>query len=166
MSEKSRNAWIKDKSVEHGLLDDEHEYWIVPHPMFDRGIGFLEVGYNGYVSFKSKPVKEPDYHGILTYVPVHGGITYAEHDELGSAYGFDTGHCDSGKFPIRDLSWIKGQCEIMLNGIRLAATLEDEYLLAEGDNEKRAEICQRILDLQPEQMKNFGVMINLLGGKL
>ena len=160
------NEYIKSKAIEQGLIDG-HEYWVVAHPLMEsKYMGRLEVGYNGYVLFAERPVKEPDYNGILTYVPVHGGITYAEQDELGMVYGFDTGHCDSGIFPIREPAWIKEQCEIMLKGILLAATLEDEYLLAEGDNEKRAEICQKVADLQPEHSRNFGVMVNLLGGRL
>jgi hypothetical protein len=160
-----RNEHIKSTAIECGAIDG-HEYWVVPHPLMDETKYGLRVGYNGYILFAERPVKEPVYHGILTYVPVHGGITYAEQDELGMVYGFDTRHCDSGSYPIRDTTWIKEQCEIMLKGILLATTLEDEYLLAEGDNEKRAEICQKVADIQPEHSRNFGVNINLLYGRL
>jgi len=51
--------------------------------------------YCGYVRFPKRPVKEKEYGGILTYVPVHGGITYAKESEDGSiVYGFDCAHCD------------------------------------------------------------------------
>lgn len=47
----------------------------------------------GYARFASRPVKEPGYKGILVYVPVHGGITYAQEAPNGSfVYGFDCGH--------------------------------------------------------------------------
>ena len=51
--------------------------------------------YCGYVRFPKKPVREMGYNGILTYVPVHGGITFADSGKDGSmVYGFDCGHCD------------------------------------------------------------------------
>lgn len=141
----------------------------------------LACGYNGYIYFKKKPVKEPGYNGILNYVPVHGGITFAEPRTIfkivgdkkelvasrGMAYGFDTAHSHSGKFPISDVDWIKKEIAIMLKGIQLASKLEDEYLLAEGDNQKRAEIVQPILDLHSEgEELPFGALLNLLGGQL
>jgi len=152
--------YMKQHAIESGEIDGV-EYLVLPHPCADRGIG----GLNGYVCFKEKPVKEQGDGGILAYVPVHGGITYSSHEDGMSVYGFDTGHCDSDEYPIRSHEWIKEQCAIMARAIRLAASLEDEYLLAEGDNEKRADICQRVLDVQPQSLA-FGVMINLLRGRL
>ena len=96
----------------------------------------------------------------------YGGITYREHEKGRSVYGFDTKHCDSNEYPINDKKWIKEQIKIMLKGILLAKKLEVDYLLAEGDNKKRAKICQKLADLQPKQYKNFGMMINVLCGKL
>jgi hypothetical protein len=151
--------FIKDSAVECGVVEGV-EYFVVPGPMYGFG------GYNGYVRFAEKPVKEPDYGGILAYVPVHGGITYASHDEHGSTYGFDTAHCDSGQFPRHDAEWIREQCAVMARGIRLAAQLEDDYLLAEGDNQKRGAICDQVSALQPGQKMNMGVMLNLMGGRL
>lgn len=134
----------------------------VDSPIKKQGLG----GYNGYVLFPEKPVKEPDYDGVLTYVPVHGGITYCEHGPEGSVYGFDTAHFDSEKLPRNDLAWIFSQCDILIRGIRLASTIEDAYLLAEGDNEKRAKLVQPICDLQASEHRNFGVTLNLLSGRL
>lgn len=47
----------------------------------------------GYVAFKKRPFREQGYDGFLTYVPVHGGITYSEQEKDGSfTYGFDCAH--------------------------------------------------------------------------
>jgi len=124
-------------------------------------------GLNGYVLFPQRPVKTVGYSGILNYVPVHGGITYAEEENgVGHVYGFDTVHYNSEQYPRDDEDWIYSQCEVMIKGIRMAADLEDEYMLAGDDNEKKAPLCQKILDICQEQGRNFGVMINLLGGNL
>lgn len=126
-------------------------------------------GCNGYITFPSRPAKEEGYRGILTYVPVHGGITFASKDKDGGGftYGFDTAHHYSKDVPADDPEWIRGQIDIMRRGILLAAEVEDEYLLAEGNDEKRAEICQRVVDVCPDQMlDNFGISINLLFGRL
>lgn len=53
----------------------------------------------GYVRFPVRPVKETRYGGILQYVPVHGGITYAEDSPDGSmVYGFDCGHAQDRRW--------------------------------------------------------------------
>lgn len=140
--------------------------WEGRKAVFDSGAGSTMVGYNGYVIFPQKPVIEPGYEGILTYVPVHGGITYAEHDELGSIYGFDTAHPRWRNEPTRDKGWTKQQLDIMIRGILRAAALEEEYLKADGDNKRRAEIVDQIRDITPGAELNFGEMINLMFGEL
>ena len=167
-----QNGWMRKGAVEIFTLDGE-ECWIVKHPLWDGLEEFnkglpdivrLAVGYNGYVCFKQKPVIEPDHRGILTYVPVHGGITYCVHDEIGSVYGFDTGHADSGGYPIRDIDWIKNNILLMILGIRKAAEIEPEYLKADGDNQRRAELVNPLVELADGL--NFGTLINLLSGEL
>lgn len=157
----SKSDRLEEKCVFSGEIAG-HQAYIVPSP------GYFGESLNGYAVFSERPVKERGYEGILTYVPVHGGITYARmHDGLGIVYGFDTCHHGSRQFPISDQDWIKGQIELMVRGIKLAAELEDEYLLAAGDNEKRAEICQNILDLSEGEVSfNFGLAINILSGEL
>lgn len=34
----------------------------------------------GYVRFPKRLLRERDYDGIVTYVPVHGGVTYSRED--------------------------------------------------------------------------------------
>jgi len=92
--------YLRGKSVETGEIDG-HEFFIVPAPM--------ESALNGYVLFKKKPVRENDYNGILSYVPVHGGITLCHHQKEGSVYGFDTLHYNSHEYPRTDHEWIKEQ---------------------------------------------------------
>ena len=126
--------------------------------------------YCGYCVFPKRPVKEPDYDGILTYVPVHGGITYAsERDDGTMCYGFDCAHSDSPSAPSDE--WLKKQCELMAAGIKAAVEVEDDYLLATGDNEKRAKIIdafhnQLRVEFPELETYNLGIGINLLGGQL
>jgi hypothetical protein len=169
-----RNGWVKQDAVEIFTLDGE-ECWYTKNPMWDefdrlkeeedfKFRDLLAAGYNGYVCFKQKPIIEPDFRGILTYIPVHGGITYAHHDEIGSVYGYDSTHYDSGQFPIRDIEWTKKQILLMVLGIKMAARIEPEYLAADGDNQRRAELVQPLVELGDGL--NFGTMLNLLCGEL
>ena len=125
----------------------------------------------GYARFKARPTKTTGYDGILTYVPVHGGITYSGERKDGSmVYGFDCAHAGDESNPrLHEKDWLIPECERMAKGILAAAKVEDEYLLAEGDNEKRAEIIQKYHDdlgVEFNVKDNFGAMINLLCGSI
>jgi len=122
------------------------------------------AGYNGYVSLPKRPVREKGYSGILTYVPVHGGITYAQEDELGMVYGFDTAHHNSNEFPKKDGDWIQHQCAIMLNGIAKAAEVEKNYLRCVSVQGK-AKHAQAVIDVIPNYDGNFGINLNIMAGK-
>ena len=149
----------RGNEIERGEIDG-CEYFILRAPL-----GSQEA-LNGYCVFKKRPTRETGYNGILTYVPVHGGITYAERDKDGSmVYGFDTLHCDSHEKPRTDPEWIKGQIQVMIAGIRKAAEVEGKYLRCIS-NKGRAKWAQMVSDIQREESRNFGVMINLLGGEL
>ena len=148
---------LKNEAVAVGEIDG-YEYWIANCP--------VSRGFNGYVVFPKRPVRETDYLGILTYVPVHGGITYAEPYNEGMVYGFDTAHCDSDKFPIADREWIRQQIEIMIAGILKAQEVEAKYLKA-LTNKTKAKYAQQVLDITTEpHYSNFGMNINLLAGRL
>jgi len=148
--------YLKSHSVDTGKIEG-YEYFIVPAP--------IEDALNGYVVFPKKPVRESDYNGILTYVPVHGGITLCEHCKEGSIYGFDTLHCDSESFPRTDKEWIKSEIKVMIDGILKAKEVELKYLKC-TTNKGKAKYCQMVQDIKPETEHNFGVMINLLSGQL
>ena len=108
---------MKEKAIETGEIDG-HEYWIIPAPS--------EGSLNGYVVFKKRPTIETGYDGILTYVPVHGGITFACEQKDGTmVYGFDTLHFDSHEKPRTDKNWVKGQIKVMLAGIKKPPKLNE-----------------------------------------
>jgi hypothetical protein len=152
---------IREKAIEIGKMKVdgiEVEYWIVIAPM--------ENTLNGYALFKKRPVREQGYSGILTYVPVHGGITYAHEDESGMCYGFDTLHYDSKEYPRKDEGWIKKQIRIMVRGILVAKKVEKNYLRC-ITNKGKAKWAQMVQDVgEQKQRNNFGVCINLLSGQL
>lgn len=127
--------------------------------------------YCGYVKFRERPMKEPGYKGILTYAPVHGGITYAEKDDGGMVYGFDCGHAGDYERPeLQNEEWLGEECFRMARAIQLAAKYEDDYLTA--NDEARAKVIQRYHDelatqgLKFDLKNNFGAMINVLFGDL
>lgn len=107
-SEKSYYKYLEANAVDTGNIDG-YEYFILNAPM--------ESALNGYVVFPKKPVIENSYNGILTYVPVHGGITLCDHCPEGSIYGFDTLHYNSEKFPRTDKEWIKSEIKVMIDAI-------------------------------------------------
>ena len=156
MTTDKRNDFIKKQAVWEGEILGLRCF-IVPAPMEDA--------LNGYVEFPKRPVREQGYEGLLTYVPVHGGITYANEDEDGMIYGFDTLHHDSSSKPRSNKEWIKKQIEIMIKGILLAKKLEAKYLRC-ITNKGKAKYAQQIMNLQKEESMNLGVNINLICGKL
>lgn len=161
MSEVTRTTHIRDGAIEVGEIEG-YEYFVVRSPCRS------EEALNGYVVFPVRPVRERGYGGILNYVPVHGGITYAEEDDRGMVYGFDTLHCDSDKKPRTDPRWIKAQCQIMLAGVLKAAEVEAKYLRCIS-NRGKAKHAQAVQDVVPEGGREdlgFGAMINLLSGEL
>ena len=156
MAKEHRNKFIKDKALHKGKILG-YEYWIVKAP--------IEDGLNGYVVFPKIPTIEKGYCGILSYVPVHGGITYATEDDMGMVYGFDTLHCDSNEYPRTDKKWIKKQIKIMIRGILKAREVERNYLRC-TTNRGKGKWAQRVCDINPNNSFNFGQAINLLSGKL
>jgi len=125
----------------------------------------------GYVRFPSRPVRESGYRGILSFVPVHGGITYASEDDDGSmVYGFDCSHSgDWSSYDTSGKNWTEGEVEVgtrnMASGIRHAVAFEDRYLLA-CDGEERAAVLDEYTEAHGipfDVTDNFGAMI-VLGG--
>ncbi len=135
-----------------------------------------EMGhYCGYVTFPKRFLLEDGHEGILTYAPVHGGITLAERDdETGEmTYGFDCMHVGDDENPLRrDLDWLTAECERMAVAIRMAQEYEKQYLQADG-NEARVEIIDTYHERLHEEhgiefyvQDNFGAMLSVMGGKL
>lgn len=137
--------------------------------------GFLFGGhYCGYCVFLKRPVIEQGYKGLLTYVPVHGGITFARETKEGKmVYGFDCGHAGDETDPrCWDELWLTHEVETMALAILIAAKYEKAYLLAE-DNEAKAAVIQAFIDKTTDILEwdldvtdNFGAMMNVMFGRL
>lgn len=174
---KGRNSFIRGLAIEIGTIGG-HEYWIVPKPQLIDSIKILRKifedpdiikaiehleelasGYNGYVVFKEKPSCEPGCGGLLKYVPVHGGITYHQQDEVGCVYGFDTNHIFSGQRSINNPAYIRRQCRIMIRGLKKVAQLEIKYITAKTKEERR-DIAQEVWDVAHGEEVNLGMMID------
>lgn len=130
--------------------------------------------YNGYCAFDKRPVKTESYHGILTYVPVHGGITFAQTQDDGSiVYGFDCAHAGDENSPyVNDLSWMRAEVERMVDGVLAAADFESQF-----ENALDNEAVAAVLDAYHWHLKNeygidfdlrdnFGALIGALFGSL
>jgi len=162
---KNRNEYPENKAIKiwekDGLV-----FSIVQHPTLKH--------YCGYVRFPKRPVKEKGYGGILVYVPVHGGITYAKESEDGSmVYGFDCAHCgDWSPFNPSGKRWtieeVKREVEKMARAIKLAAKYERRYLRC-TTNRGRAKVIDEFhkeLGVKFDITDNFMAMLNLLAGRL
>jgi len=166
------------KAVGRGFVKvngKKYPYYLYKNPLWDNQWGevpesskkFLpKGGYNGYVLFRKRPTIEEGYRGILTYVPVHGGITYANSQDGGMMYGFDTSHHDSDSYPTRNRQWIRHQIVVMTKGILMAKKYERSYLKTRS-NKQRAVVAQRVVNVgKPKHQFNMGIALNLLGGRL
>jgi len=124
-------------------------------------------GYNGYIKFDKRPVRERGYNGIMAYVPVHGGITYAHEERDGSiTYGFDTAHIGQEKIPVRDLKWIRKEIRNMRAGILRAKKVEAKYMRCVSKKGK-AKYAAHVYTLKrPAGKLGFSAMINLLTGEI
>jgi hypothetical protein len=125
---------------------------------------------NGYVAFPKRraPHIPPGTGSLTSYIPVHGGVTYASKDSFAAVWGFDTMHSGSEHEPRGDKDWILANCVILYRGLLLAAKLWPEFRRAGRD--RRMVLAQQLLDLIPEQplMEKLGfeALINLMCGKV
>ena len=126
--------------------------------------------FNGYVRFPKLPVVAPGIHGILDYVPVHGGITFCQEWWDGSVtYAFDTAHAISMDMTeiISDVGWMMAETENMARSIQIAARFERYYLKADDDNNRKARVLDRMGKFMPVgPTDNMNIMLNLLRGEL
>jgi len=125
----------------------------------------------GYARFPKRPTVEKGYGGILSYAPVHGGITYAHQDDDGMVYGFDCAHAGDEQDPlVKDPVWARAECERMGIAIQEAAKVEAEYLRNDGNNEARAALLDdyvaRMTSAGCDEGFNFGKAIRVMSGRL
>jgi len=179
----SKTNWIADKAWLTWRKDDLF-FYLLESPLYREGetmkvenpalhaklSNLCSFGrFNGYVRFPELPFVAPGLQGIMTYVPVHGGITYFQDWWDGSVtYGFDTGHLVSVENPeiINDIGWMMSETESLGRGIQIAARFEPYYLNA-TTNERKAVILDRMGKFLPMVVtSNLGVMMNLLFGDL
>lgn len=139
----------------------------------------LEMGhYCGYVRFPKRPVREKGYYGILTYVPVHGGITYAHSSCDGSmVYGFDCAHSgDYSKTLQTGHKWtlneVEQETEKMAYAIQCTAKYEKRYLRnmtlkgkAKVIDEYHNEV-EKAIGASFNLGDNFGATLNILTGRI
>ena len=127
----------------------------------------------GYVHLPYRPFQEVGYHGLLTYVPVHGGITFAEQQPDGSmVYGFDCMHAgdDEPGSPWHDIDRVKAEAERLLTALYAAVCYEIDYLEAKEGTGRVAIVDAYINDLattagiQFDLRDNMGAMISVLCG--
>lgn len=165
----TQKTWIESKAdivweaegVRFALVDNKRGYPGQPN------------WYCGYCIFPKRPLIESGYDGIASYVPVHGGITLS--DELADGqmvYGFDCAHAGDEDNPqVRDVEWLKAECQRMAAGILAAAGVEQDYLLART-NEAKAEVISRYHNAMSEigidfdLQNNFGALIKTVFGNL
>lgn len=154
------------------FIDRSDMYESLP-PELQNSDAIQRTHYNGYVRFPSNPFKKHEgYNGILKYVPVHGGLTFAEEDWDGSmVYGFDCAHADDGaRAEFYDEVWLKEHCEMMGKAITICAWYESKYLNTKTD-ETRAQVIEEMtteiekkVGLEFNVQDNFGAMITVLCG--
>jgi len=125
----------------------------------------------GYARFPKRPLHEKTFHGIVTYVPAPGGITFAHQYADGSfVYGYDTDHIEQHGLRYKEVNWHVAQVERMVDALIIAKRLERAYRLAGTQgakitvlNEFVRRICFRSRQAY-DITDNFGLMMSLLTG--
>lgn len=116
---------------------------------------------------------EAQYEGIVTYVPVHGGITYAVRSDTDQmVYGFDCAHVGDESNPLtRDPNWVLAEAKCMETGIAVATVFEPFYL-AMGEKGRAFVLdvyhwtLRAFFGIDFGILNNFGAMLRLLSGRL
>lgn len=141
----------------------------------------------GYVRVAGNPFIEKSYNGFLVYIPVHGGLTYAEMDDDGTmVYGFDYNHSDdmdlssgevfnirTGKFNLKPQNpdEIMVEARKLFVSLRLAIQYERRYEASQNPKDTARIIDQFHNELKKEGIifnltDNFGAMLNIVCGKI
>lgn len=185
----SRNRFIAETALVRELIPGGHgaEFWITYTGMRESWIQLRDNpiiaaqlpetmktcepdALNGYVAFPKRhaPRLPAGTGGIVKYIPVHGGVTYAVKDSYMAVWGFDTMHYRSGAQPRTDQDWIRANCWVLYRGLMLAEKHWPEFERASQG--RRAEIADVLLALVEEQplldKLGFEAMIGMLFGRV
>jgi hypothetical protein len=182
----SRNRVIAEKAIlRQPVPNDKHvEFWVTYGGLRDeylrlradpRMSEFFDRtcdpdAMNGYVAFSKRhaPRVAGGTGNLVQYIPVHGGVTYAEKDSYAAVWGFDTQHYRSESEPRSDPAWIIANCWILYRGLKLGEQLWPEFRRANRD--RRGELAQQLLDLTQEtpvfDKLGFEAIVNLIAGKV
>jgi len=147
-----------------GLSMQERMLFMLAHsvaPAFSSITG--QKWWNGYCRFKESPTMSKSICGLLAFVPVYGGLNYAEADEDNSiTFGFST---NSGMMwdvheysKTNDLAWLKKECCIMAKAIKIASRHEEDYAFA-ANGQARMKIVVDYLG----ECKDAGIHIRIPG---
>lgn len=177
----SRNRYIAETALVRESIDQGRaEIWITYTglreewlrlrrlPEFRDNKEFEPDALNGYIAWRKrwKPRVPVTTGGLVKYIPVHGGVTWAHKDSYAAVWGFDTMHAASENEPRTDRDWIRGNCWILYRGLILAAQLWPEFQRA--NRRRKAQLAEQLLALLPEQPMGkklgFEAMIGLLAG--
>lgn len=140
-----------------------------------RNLSVVQTKLGHYCGYCRLPrmFAESGYGGLLRYVPVHGGITYAEQSENGQmVYGFDCAHYGDETNPRWwDYMNILKEARKMEFAIWIATFFELFYLLPLGTKWKAHVIdaylqACRWFGIYFDLRDNFGAMIAVLCGDL
>jgi hypothetical protein len=128
-----------------------------------------ELGhYCCYARFKQNPfTRGCHYQGFRAYIPVHGGITYAEKDSQGYVYGFDCAHAgDEDRPELKDIDWLTRHTERFCDMLLLARDYESRYKKLKSNKAKAKVIDEYREKVNASEEIGFGAMINVLTGEL
>jgi hypothetical protein len=161
--------WITYSGMRESALRIRQE-----HPELQYTIATLDPGaLNGYVAFPKRhaPRLPVNYEGLVQYIPVHGGCTYAVKDSFAAVWGFDTNHANSEKIPRTDPNYIRYLCHVLYEGLQAAEKLWPKFR-REPDLRKRAEMANAVYSIDIAAsgtvVDRLGVsaLLSLMGGRI
>jgi hypothetical protein len=161
--------WITYSGMRESALRIRQE-----HPELQHTIRMLDPdALNGYVAFPKRhaPRLPVNYQGLVQYIPVHGGCTYAVKDSFAAVWGFDTHHLNSEKLPRTNPDWIRYQCLVLYEGLRVAGKLWPKFR-REHNDQKRLEMANAVYSIDIAASGStidrlgFQALMSLMGGRI
>lgn len=187
MRRRAEDAWVTPEGIECYTMFFAMPGW---ERLPDTVKEMLPHGhYNGYVRLVRPLFRTKGYNDLLTYVPVHGGITFSAVDSEGcKTYGFDCAHAgDEVTRWTREA--VMRETARLAFALVVAARFEDAFLRraapGRGKSRKwkarrrakqwkaRARVVTRYHQALAQQAgirfrltDNFGAMLRVLGGTI